>query len=177
MPGMDGINAVFMCLFLQLLYQSFGNAVDATYGRHNPNLITYTYIAILSYIALKGAVFFFYVKFLVYRLIRVFKCAREVGLQIVLIHPVASLQVFLCMTNRIAVFYDICTLRGIFYKYLVPSGRVLVQDNLTAIHLNDGSFLLGLQTYNNAVGRINFQVSCLFHCFIIYNSNYIAFLR
>ena len=177
MPGMDGINAVFMRLFLKFLYQSFGNAVDTTNGRHNPNLITYTYISILPYIALKGTVSLFYVKSFVYRLIRIFKCARKIGLQIVLIHPITSLQVFLCMTDRIAIFNDIGALWGIFYEYLVPSGRVLIQDNLTAIHLHDGSFLLGLQTYNNTIGRINFQVSCLFHCLYICISNYIAFLR
>ena len=162
-PGIDGVDALFLGLMLQLLDESLGNAVHTTHRRHNPDLITYTDITVLSDIALKGTVLLFDAKFLAYRIISILKCTSEIGLQIVLIHPITSLQILNGMANRIAVFDDVGTLRGIFNQHFVTSGCILIQDNLLTVYLNDSTFLLGLQAYHNAVGRINFQVSCLFH--------------
>ena len=72
-PGVDGVDVLAACLFAQLLGQAFGNAVDAAHGGHNPYLIAHAHVAVLAAITLKGAVLFFDIKSLVYRVIRIFK--------------------------------------------------------------------------------------------------------
>ena len=69
MPSIDGVDAFFLRLFLQLLHQSLGNTVHTTNGRNNPYFITHAHVAILSDIALKAAVFFFNAKFFIHRTI------------------------------------------------------------------------------------------------------------
>ena len=74
MPGIDRVDALFACFFLQLINETLGNAVYTTYGRHNPYLIAHAYIAILTDITFKGTFFVFNLKRLVYRIIRIFEC-------------------------------------------------------------------------------------------------------
>ena len=57
----------------ELCHESFGNAVHTAYGRHHPYLVAYTYIAILAYIALKGAVLILNAQFLAYGIVCVLK--------------------------------------------------------------------------------------------------------
>ena len=74
MPGIDSVDALFASFFLQLINEALGNAVYATYSRHNPNLIAHAYIAIFTYITFKGTILVFNFKWLVYRIIRIFEC-------------------------------------------------------------------------------------------------------
>jgi hypothetical protein len=53
-PSVDGINALTASLLLQKLYEFLGNTIHATYGWYYPHLVSYTYFAILAYIALEG---------------------------------------------------------------------------------------------------------------------------
>ena len=75
MPGVDGIDTFLAGLFLEGIHQTFGNAVYTANGGYNPYFVSYTDVAILADITLKGSVFFLDIKFLVYRTVCVFECA------------------------------------------------------------------------------------------------------
>ena len=156
MPGIDGVDAFFACLFLQFTHQSFSNAIHTADGGYDPYLITHTHITVLTDIALERAVLLLDAKFFVYGVIGVFKGTGEIRLQIVLIHPVACLQVGFGMTDGIAILDDVSTLGGILDQDLVPCWRVLVDGNLQSVNLNDVTLLFRLQTDYHTVGRINF---------------------
>ena len=71
--------------------------------------------------------------------------------------------------------WDIRTFLHAFDEHLVSCRRVLVQGDAKAIDFNNLSLFLRLQTYYDAVGRINLQISSLFHnVFVLV---YIAVLR
>ena len=89
-------------------------------------------------------------------MIGIFKGTGEIGLQIVLIHPVASLQIYFGMSDGIAILDDVGTLGCILDQDLVSCRRVLIDGDLLAVDLNDVSLLFRLQTDYHAVGRINF---------------------
>ena len=74
-PGIDGIDAFFVGLFLKLFYEALSDTVHTTYGGHNPYLISHTDITVLANIALEGSVLFLDFKFFVYRMICVLKSA------------------------------------------------------------------------------------------------------
>ena len=75
MPGMYGVDAFELCLFLQSLGKAFCNAVDASYGRHNPYLVSYAHVAVLAFVAFECTVFGGYCKFLVNGCVAVFQFA------------------------------------------------------------------------------------------------------
>ena len=75
MPGVDGIDTFLTGLFLEGIHQTFGDAVHTAHSRYNPYFVSHTDITVLADITLKGSVFFFDVKLLVYRIICVFECA------------------------------------------------------------------------------------------------------
>ena len=149
MPRPNSIDIFLASLLTKLCCQTLGNAIDAADSGNNPNLVTYADITILTNIALKGSLFVFYTKFLVNRLICVFECARKIGLQIVLIHPIASFQVLTCMTNGVTILDDVFTLFNVLDKNFVASRRVLIDSDLFAIYFNDVTLFLGTQTYYN----------------------------
>ena len=155
-PGIDGIDTFLSCLFLQLTDQPFGNAIHTAYGWYDPYLITHTHITVLTDIAFEGAVLLRDAQFFIYGVVCVFEGTREIRLQIVLIHPVASLQIFLGMANGITIFDDVSTLGRIFDQNLMTCWCVLVDGNFLSVDLNDVSFLFRLQTDYHTVGRINF---------------------
>ena len=134
-------------------------AVDASQSRHYPYLIAHTHVAILTHIALKGTVLVFDGKLLINRLVSIFERAGEVGLQVILVHPVASLQVFACMTNGIAILDDVLALLHIDNEHLVTGRCVLVQYDLFPVDLDDVALVLCLQANDNRIGRIDFQIS------------------
>ena len=156
MPGIDGVNTFFTCLFLQFTDQSFGNAIHTAHGGYNPYLITHTHITVLTDITLERAVLLWDAKFFVYGTIGVFEGTGEIRLQIVLVHPVACLQVGFGMSDGITILDDVGTLGRILDQDLVSCWCVLIDGNLLAVDLNDVSLLFRLQTDYHAVGRIDF---------------------
>jgi hypothetical protein len=68
-PCPDGVDTLTFGLHHETMTQLLGNAVNAAHGRYNPYLVTYTDISVLTDISLKGPVFVFDTKFLVYRMI------------------------------------------------------------------------------------------------------------
>ena len=73
MPGIDGVDAFFMCFLFQFLDESLCDTVHTAYGGNDPHLITHTNVAVLTHIALKGSALFLDAKFFVDRVICVFE--------------------------------------------------------------------------------------------------------
>ena len=153
--------------FLELVSQSFGNAVDAAYGRHNPYLVTHTHLTVLADIALEGTVLLFDVECFINRLVGVFQCAGEIGLEVVFVYPLSSLQVLEGMTNGVAVLDDVLTLLLVGDENFVSCRRVLQNGNLFAVNFNDVTLFLFLQADDNGVGGVNLKISSLFHLFYL----------
>ena len=72
-PSPYGINTFFFSLFTKLFGQTLGSTVHTAHSGHNPYFVAHTNIAVLTDISLKGSLFVFNAKFLVYRLVCVFK--------------------------------------------------------------------------------------------------------
>ena len=170
MPRINGVDALAACLAAQFLDESLSDAIDAANGRHYPYLITHANVAVLADITIKGSVVVLDVKFFVDRTICVLERTRQIGLEIVLIHPIASLQILLGVADGITVFDDVSTLWRILDQHFMPCGRVLINDNLTAIDIDDVTLFFRLQTDYDRVCRIDFQKCSLFHIACICSS-------
>ena len=156
MPCPDGVDTFTLGLHHQTVTQLFCDAVDTSYGGHNPYLITNTHIPVLPNISLKGSLLVFDSKRLVNRIICVFKCSAEVGLEVILVYPISSFHVLTSMTDRITVFDNILSLFHFFNKNFVTSRSILIHGDLFAVNLDDFTLLLGLQTNHDGVGGIDF---------------------
>ena len=152
---MDGVDALAACLLLEQFYQSFCHAIHAAYCRHHPYLVSYAHLAVLANVAFEGAVLVGDAKFFVHRVVGILQGTCEIGLQIVLVHPFASLQVYLCMTDRIAVFQDVGTCWCVLDEHLVSGRSILQQGDGLAIHLDSLALLHGAQANHYRVGRVN----------------------
>ena len=126
MPSIDTINTFQFGFVAQFLCQFLSDTVDAANRGNDPNLISYAHISIFTFIALEGAVFFLDGQFFTNRIVRIFEGAGKIGLQVVLIHPVACFQVLQGMTDGIAVFDDVLTLFDILDEYFVTCRSVLI---------------------------------------------------
>ena len=73
-------------------------------------------------------------------MILISKRTRKIGFQVVLIHPLSGFQVFSCMTDGIAVFDDVLSLRSIVDKNFVACRRVLQKGDRLAVHFNGFAF-------------------------------------
>ena len=143
--------------------QTLGNAVDATYSRHNPNLVAHAHVAVLADIALEGTALFLDmvdVTLGVNGLVGIFQRTREVGLQVVLVHPVAGLHVLTGVADGVAVLDDVLTLFDVLDQHFMSCRGVLVHCDLLAVYLYDVALLLGGQTYYDRVSWIDFQKCC-----------------
>ena len=112
-PSPNGIDVTFASLLSELLGESLGNTIDTANSRYNPYLVAYTDIAILADISFEGALLVLDGQWLVDGLVGVFEGSAEVGLQVVLVDPVAGFQVLTCMTDGIAVFDDVFALTDV----------------------------------------------------------------
>ena len=155
-PGIDAVNILAFCLFAQLLGQSLGNAVDTANGGYNPYLVANTHVAILADIALECAMVVLDIEFLADRLVGIFEGAGKVGLQIVLVDPLATFHVFDGVTNGIAILDDALACFHVAQQYLVACRHVLGKDHALVAGLNHITSFLFCQTHHNGVGRINF---------------------
>ena len=141
-PGVDGVNVLASRLCQQLVNQALGNAVDAAHRGHNPYLVAHAHVAVLAAIALKGSVLVFNAKFLVDRIVCVLERTAEIGLEVVLVHPVARLQVAARMADGVAVLDDVLALLDVAQQHLVACRHVLGQYDTFAANLNDVAFFL-----------------------------------
>ena len=157
MPGMDGVDALAAGLLLEKLHQFLGDAVHATYGRNHPNLVSHTDLAILADIALEGAVFLGDVEGLIDWIVCIFQRAGEVGLEVVLVDPLALFQVFLGMTDRVSILDDVRSFRCVLDEHLVTSRCVLQECNGLAVHLDGLALLHRAQANHYRVGRVDFD--------------------
>ena len=122
---MDGVNTFATCFFLEEFYQFLSHAVYAAHGRNYPYFVSYAYFAILANVALEGAVFLGDVQLLVYRVVGIFECTCKIGLEVVLVYPFARLEIGLCVTDRVAILQDVCTLGCIVDEHLVSCRSIL----------------------------------------------------
>ena len=142
--------------------QLFGNAVDTAHGWNDPYLVAGAYLAVVPHVALEREFLVFDVQFLVDGAVSILQRAGKVGLQVVLVYPVAGLQVLPCVAYRVSVLDDVCTLRRVFDKYLMARRRILVYFDLSAVNIDCCAHCHGLQAHDDSVGRINFY-ECFFH--------------
>ena len=74
-------------------------------------------------------------------MIRVFERAAEVGLEIVLVDPVAGLHVLTGMTDGVAVLDDVFAFFDVGDEYFVTCRSVLIQRDLLAVDGDDVALL------------------------------------
>ena len=122
---MDGVNTFATCFFLEEFYQFLSHAVHAAHGRNYPYFVSYAYFAILANVALEGAFFLSDVQLLVYRVVGIFERTGKIGLEVVLVNPFARLETGLCVTDRVAILQDVCTLGCIVDEHLVSCRSIL----------------------------------------------------
>ena len=122
---MDGVNTFATCFFLKEFYKFLSHAVHAAHGRNYPYFVSYAYFAILANVALEGAVFLSDVQLLLYRVVGIFECTCKIGLEVVLVNPFARLEAGLCVTDRVAILQDVCTLGCIVDEHLVSCRSIL----------------------------------------------------
>ena len=63
------------------------------------------------------------------------------------------------MSDGITVLDDVLAFRYILDQDLMSGWCILVDDNLSAVHLDDFPFSFFLQTHDNTVCLINFYIS------------------
>lgn len=124
-PCVNSVDALALGFLLEQVDELLGNTVHTANCRNDPNLIAHTYLAILAYIALESTVLVLDVQDLLYRIVGVFQSSGKVGLEVVLVDPFSLFQVFLCMTDRVAVFQDIGSFSSIVYEDFVSCWGVL----------------------------------------------------
>ena len=122
---MNGIDAFEIRLFLKLRSQALGNAVHTAHGGHNPHFVADSHFPILTAIALESAVIGGDIQLFIYRMVFIGERTRQIGLQVILVHPLSGLQVLACMSDGIAILDDISALRCIGDEHLMASRRVL----------------------------------------------------
>lgn len=139
------------------------NAIDTSHCRYNPYLVACTYIAVLADETFERAVLLWDVKMSIDGVVLVCQCTGEVGLEVVLVDPLSGLEVFLGMTDGIAVFYNVLTFRRVFDKHFVSGWGVLHHFNVFAVYVDSLAFFERTEADNDRVGRIDFNKRRLFH--------------
>ena len=178
-PRMDGIHALAPCLLLQQLHQLLGNAIHTPHGGHNPHLVADSHFAIPPDVSLEGHLFVGDGERLVDGVVFVGERTREVGLQVVLVHPTARFQSRASMSDGIAVFDDILALSHVLQQNLVAGWRVLEQRDGATVHLDSLALFHRTQAHHHRVGGIDFDKTRLFHvdCFVTRCMSYNCVLR
>ena len=141
-PGIDAVDTLTARFQTQLGSQLLSNAVDAAHGGHYPYLVAHANVAVLTNVSPKATVLIWYVKFLVYRLVSVFKSTAEVSLQVVLVYPVSCLHVLTGVAYGVAILNNVFTLFDVFDEHFVAGRGVLVDGYLQTIDLNEFTFFL-----------------------------------
>ena len=155
-PGMHGVDALQAGLSLQRGCQTLGDAVDTAHGGHNPHLVAYAHLAVLAHISVEGEVVVGNVEFFIHRLVFVGQRAREVGLQVVLVHPFAGLEVVHGMSDGVAIFDDVFALGCVVDEHLVPGRCVLCQGDVFSVNVDLFSLVERAQANHYRVCRIDF---------------------
>ena len=140
-PGVDGVNTLAACFLLQKLNELLCNTVYATHGRDYPNLVACSHFAVLTHITLEGSALIGDVQLFLHRIVGVLQSTGKIGLEIVLVNPLALLQVFLCVTDRVAVLDDVLSFGSIIDEHLVTGRSILQKGDGLAIYLNSFALL------------------------------------
>ena len=140
MPCIHSVDVLLSSFLAQLVSESLCNTIYASHCRHNPYLVAHTYITVFPYVSLKGAVFLGDVQFVVHWFVGIRQCTLEVGLEIILIYPVTSLQVGDGMTDGISIFNNVRSSGSIVDEHLVSRRCVLVESDSFAIHFHCFTF-------------------------------------
>ena len=104
------------CFFCNLLC----HFINATNSYNNPNVISDSYIAIFSYISHKGAAFIFFVNIIECRFIGIFKIARKVCLDIMIMNVLSLGDINNRMSDWVTVFYNVFSRLDITERVFVP---------------------------------------------------------
>ena len=165
-PGMQGLaaqHAAFCAFFGQFLLHelddALGHSVDASHRRHYPHLVSDAHFAVPSHVALEGKVLLRNAKFFVHRVILVGERARKVSLQVVLVHPLARLQVDGGVAYRIAIFQDVLAGGCVDEQNLMSGGHVLTEHSLQTVYFDAFASLHGAKGHYHAVGGVDAYVT------------------
>ena len=150
--------------------EAFGNAVDATYCRHDPYLVANANFAVPSYISLEGGSIKRCLRSVVrenlwHRMVFVGERSLEVGLEVVLVDPLPSLQVDGCVADGVAIFYNVLARGCVVEQDFMTCGRVLQYFYRACFCDHRFSLLHRFKAYYYCVGGIDFDVLRCLHCF------------
>ena len=112
-------------LLLYDAHDAFSNTVHATNRRYHPYLVADADFTVAALIATERAVLASYLQLFVNGFVSIGERTLQIGLQVMLVHPLSGLQVFASMADGVAVFNDVGALGGVADKHFVTSGRVL----------------------------------------------------
>ncbi len=152
----EGEDIIRSGLLTETLGTFLDDTVDATYGRDDPHLVTDTYLSVFAAVAHECAFLVRDVENDLLRVVLVREQTREVGLDIVLVHPGAGFLRLLGVTDRESVLDDVLALSEIGDGYLVSGRHVLEDRNLLAVHFNNRTGGLRLYCYYHIIRRIDF---------------------
>ena len=141
--------------FAELLGKAFGDAVDTADGGYDPELVADTHITVLAAVATESDVLMGYGEGFAYWLVGVFEGARKVGLEVVLVHPLACTEVGDGMSDGVAILDDILTLAHIADEYLMACWGVLEQGDGSAVDQDGIASVQVLKTDDDAVGGMD----------------------
>jgi hypothetical protein len=170
--AIDTFNLVTSESSLGLLDDLLDDAIDTSYGRDDPNLVTNADLSVWTYIALEGKLLARWLVFLetLDMDVAIVEGASKVGLDILMVKVAALLDSMTSMADRETVLDDILAFSEVLQCALVASRNVGNEGDFVAINVNDSAFGQRLESNDYVVSRIDFQK--LFHNnlgFRIYN--------
>src|SRR5574344_463873 len=112
-PCVDGVDSLAVGLLLQEFNKLLCDSVHAAHSRNHPDLVSYTYFAVLANESLEGAVLLCDAQLLVYWVVGVLQSSGKIGLEIILVHPFALLQVLLGVADWITILDDVLSFGSI----------------------------------------------------------------
>ena len=154
-PCVDGVDSLAVGLLLQEFNKLLCDSVHAAHSRDHPDFVSYTYFAVLANESLEGAVLLCDAQLLVYRVVGVLQSSCKIGLEIILVHPFALLQVLLGVADWITVLDDVLSFGSIVDEHLMSSRSILQQGDGLTIYLNHFALLHWAQANHYRVGRVN----------------------
>ena len=161
--AVDAFNLVTTKGCTSLFDNLLDDAVDATYGRDDPDFVADAYLTIGTHIALEGELLTRWLIFLqsLDVDVAVIKRAGEVGLDILVIEIGTLLDGVTSMADGETVLDDVLAFGKVLECALVTCGNVGNKGNLLTVNIDNCTFFQRLECYENVVGRIDFQE--LFH--------------
>ena len=144
------------CFLTETLGAFLDNTVYASYGRNNPHFVADTDLSVFAAIAHKSSGFIGNIQYHLFGVILIFEQSREVGFDIILVHPAAGFFRLSGVPDREAVLNDVLAFREIFDGYLVSGRHVFEDCDYLSVHFNNRPGGLRLYCYHHIVRRIDF---------------------